>query len=352
MVNLAGQTPMNALPVLGLAEISAIATPEVIFGAVKEALIAHAEGRTQVPPPMVLEFPDHAGDCHVKAGHVAGSPHFAVKIANTFASVNNGLILAIDATTGAPAAVLADEGKLTAWRTAAAGALITHALTPPHIDEVAVLGTGEQAFLQVTWLRKLRPINRVHVWGRRPEAADCLCQAFEDEGLTAHPDALEAGAPCVITTTAARSPLPLEAFRNAVHVTGMGTDMPGKHELPTELFADALIATDDHAQCLHHGDFGNAVRAGVIASDADLPVGAFLDTAAGVLPGPVQSDGPRPGQSDGPRPGQSDGRRAGFRGDTPNPHPRSIADLTGVGATDAAVASAVVSSGLGNRFRP
>lgn len=297
-----------ALPVLGLAEITAIATPEVIFSAVKEALIAHAEGRTSVPPPMVLEFPDHAGDCHVKAGHVGGSQHFAVKVASTFASVNNGLILVVDATTGVPAAVLADEGMLTAWRTAAAGALITHALTPPGIDEIAVLGTGEQAFLQVTWLRKLRPINRIHVWGRRPEAAERLCEAFQREGIDARPDALEAGAPCVITTTAARSPLPLEAFRNAVHVTGIGTDMPGKHELPVELLANALIVTDDHAQCLHHGDFGNAVRAGVIQPDADLAMGAVL------------RDGP------------------------PERNTRSVADLTGVGATDAAVASAVLNN--------
>jgi ornithine cyclodeaminase/alanine dehydrogenase-like protein (mu-crystallin family) len=334
---LAGQTPMTtdppangggALPILGLEEITAIATPELIFAAVKQALIAHAEGRTSVPPPMVLEFPDHAGDCHVKAGHVTGSAHFAVKIASTFASVNNGLVLAVDATTGAPAAVLADEGMLTAWRTAAAGALITHALTPPDLDEISVLGTGEQALLQVTWLRKLRPITKVHVWGRRPEAAARLCEALQREGIAATDDALDAGAPCVITTTAARSPLPLEAFRNAVHITGVGTDMPGKHELPVELFENALVLTDDHAQCLHHGDFGNAVRAGVLPPDADLSVGAFLDTSSGASRRSVQGD-PRAMQT---APG------------------RSIADLTGVGATDAAVASAVVLSGLGNRF--
>jgi ornithine cyclodeaminase/alanine dehydrogenase-like protein (mu-crystallin family) len=321
-----GDAGRGALPVLGLAEITEAATPEVIFTAVRGALIAHAEGRTSVPSPMVLEFPEYAGDCHVKAGHVAGSPHFAVKVASTFASVNNGLILVVDATTGAPAAVLADEGMLTAWRTAAAGALITHALTPPDIDEVSVLGTGEQAFLQVTWLRKLRPINRVRVWGRRPDAAERLCRAFQDEGLDARPDALEGGgAPCVIATTAARSPLPAEAFRNAMHVTGIGTDMPGKHELPVELFADALIVTDDHTQCLHHGDFGNAVRAGVVPPDADLSVGAFLETTSDLPRQPAQGDGPRAIQTT---------------------WAKSIADLTGVGATDAAVASAVV----GNRF--
>lgn len=293
------------LPIISLDEIAAVATPAVIFAAVRDALIAHAEGLTTVPAPMVLDFPEHAGDCHVKAGYVDGSPYFAVKIASTFASVNNGLILAVDATTGAPAAVLADEGKLTAWRTAAAGALITDAMTPADVDEVAVLGTGEQALMQVQWLRELRPLRRVRVWGRRPEAVESLCAAFIADGLDARPDALD-GAPCVIATTAARNPLAAEAFRSAVHVTGIGTDMPGKGELPVEVLAGAVIATDDHAQCLDHGDFGNAVRAGVVADNVDLAVGAVL------------------------RDGVDRSRR-------------SVADLTGIGAADAAVAAAVMS---------
>lgn len=291
------------LPVFGLDAISEVAKPAVVFDAVRSALIAHAEGRTSVPAPMVLEFPQYAGDTHVKAGHVAGTPYFVVKVASTFGSVNNGLVLAVDATNGQPAAVLADEGKLTAWRTAAAGALITDAMTPVGVDEVAVLGTGEQALLQVLWLRELRPLRRVKVWGRRPEAVERLCTQLQAADLHATPDGLD-GAPCVITTTAAREPLPLEAFRGAVHITGIGTDMPGKGELPSEVFAGAFIATDDHAQCLHHGDFGNAVRAGVVGEEVDVSVGEVL----------------RDGMS----------------------HTRSVADLTGVGATDAAVAGAIL----------
>ncbi|WP_405063200.1 hypothetical protein OG474_16625 [Kribbella sp. NBC_01505] len=292
------------LPVFALDHITQAAKPAVVFEAVRSALIAHAEGRTSVPAPMVLEFPQYAGDTHVKAGHVAGTPYFVVKVASTFGSVNNGLMLVVDATNGQPAAVLADEGKLTAWRTAAAGALITDAMTPVGVDEVAVLGTGEQALLQVLWLRELRPLRRVKVWGRRPEAVERLCEQLRAVGLQATPDGLT-GAPCVITTTAAREPLPLEAFQRAVHITAVGTDMPGKGELPPEMFAGAFVATDDHAQCLHHGDFGNAVRAGVLKGDADVPVGGVLR-------------------------------------DRPPSTGRSIADLTGVGAVDAAVAGAIL----------
>lgn len=83
--------------------------------------------------------------------------------------------------------------------------------------------------------------------------------------------------------------------------------MPGKNELPPELFAAAgLIVTDDHDQCLDHGDFGNAVRAGHARPGVDVAAGTVL----------------RAGGAD--------------------PALFSIADLTGVGAVDAAVACAVL----------
>jgi ornithine cyclodeaminase/alanine dehydrogenase-like protein (mu-crystallin family) len=304
------------LSIVELPEIRAVATRDLVFAAVRDALVAHAEGRTQLPPPIALVFPDVEGDCHVKAGQLAGAPYFAVKVAAGFyrnaergLPSNNGLVLVLDATTGVPAAVLADEGWLTAWRTAAAGALVTHALTPPDVDEVGVLGTGLQARLQVEWLHALRPLARVRVWGRRPEAAREVCAALESAGLDARPATLEeaAGSACVVTATPSTSPLaPAAAFAGASHVTGIGTDLPGKGELPPELFTGAaLVVTDDHAQCLDHGDFGNAVRAGTTAPESDTAAGTILRDGA-----------------------------AGVRG-------RTIADLTGLGVADAAVASAV-----------
>ena len=219
-------------------------------------------------------------------------------------------MLVFSAVTGAPVAVLADEGWLTAWRTAAAGALIGHALTPPGITQAGVLGTGLQARLQIEWLHALRPLAGVNVWGRRPEAARRLCEDLNQAGINARPASLAeaAAAGCVVTATAATAPLaPAAAFSAASHITAIGADMPGKNELPPTVFAAAaLIITDDHGQCLDHGDFGNAVRVGQAQPGADIAAGTIL------------RDG-RPGQ-------------AGL----------SIADLTGVGAVDAAIACAVL----------
>lgn len=85
--------------------------------------------------------------------------------------------------------------------------------------------------------------------------------------------------------------------------------MPHKNELPAALFGRAqLIATDDHGQCLDHGDFGHAVRARTVSETGD--------TAAGLL---LKAPADRPGGA------------------------ITIPDLTGVGALDAALASAVLS---------
>lgn len=120
------------IPVLGLKAIEAAAKPAIVLDTVRAALVAHAEGRTTVPPPLHMDFPEVNGDCHVKAGRITGADDFTVKIASGFSRnpeqgipSNQGLVCALSARTGQVRAVLDDRGMLTAWRTAAAGAPIT-----------------------------------------------------------------------------------------------------------------------------------------------------------------------------------------------------------------------------------
>ncbi|MFD3421784.1 ornithine cyclodeaminase family protein [Streptomyces decoyicus] len=307
------------LPVFDAAAIERAVTPRLVLDTVRAALIAHAEGRTSVPPPLHLDFPEADGDCHVKAGRITGAADFTVKIATGFYGnparglpANHGLVCVVSARTGAPRALLDDRGLLTAWRTAAAGALLTHAMARPAAGTLAVFGTGEQARLQALWLAGLRPLGLVLVHGRTLDRARALCEALAAHGLAARPaTAAEAArADMIITATPATSPvLDAAMVRPGAHVTGIGTDMPHKNELPPALFHRArLIATDDHAQCLDHGDFGHAVRAGSAAEDGDIAAGLLLKA-------PVD----RPDNA------------------------ITVADLTGVGALDAALASAVLS---------
>ncbi|MEV3927438.1 ornithine cyclodeaminase family protein [Actinomadura coerulea] len=306
------------LLVLDTIAIKRATTPELVFTAVRDALIAHAHGRTTVPSPLHLQFPDADGDCHVKAGWVTDAPDFTVKIATGFyrnpaagLPSNHGLVCVVSARTGQIRAILDDQGLLTAWRTAAAGALATHTMARPDAATLAVFGTGEQARLQVDWLAKLRPIDKVLVHGRSQDKTRSLCEEFNALGLHSRPAVADeaATADMVITTTPATTPV-LQAgdVRAGAHVTGIGTDMPHKNELPPALFARAaLIATDDHQQCLDHGDFGHAIRAGATTDTSDAPVGILLERTI-----------ERPDSA------------------------ITVADLTGVGALDAALASAIL----------
>ncbi|MFD7497217.1 ornithine cyclodeaminase family protein [Streptomyces sp. NPDC059832] len=306
------------LAVFDTAAIKKTATLQLVLDTVRDALVAHAEGRTSVPTPLHMDLPEADGDCHVKAGWITGATDFTVKIATGFyrnpalgLPTNHGLVCVVSARTGQVRALLDDRGLLTAWRTAAAGALITHAMARPGAVTLAVFGTGEQARLQATWLAKLRPVSAVLVHGRNPHKAAALCNDLKARGLPARPASARQAvtADMVITTTPATVPvLDAAQVREGAHVTGIGTDMPHKNELPPALFHRAeLIATDDHAQCLDHGDFGHAVRAGATAPDGDIAAGLLLKT-------PVD------------------------RPDTAI----TVADLTGVGALDAALASAVL----------
>jgi ornithine cyclodeaminase/alanine dehydrogenase-like protein (mu-crystallin family) len=303
------------VPVLSLEAIEAVADPGIVLDTVGAALIAHAEGSTVAPPPIHMAFPEADGDCHVKAGWVTGADDFVVKIASGFyrnpargLPTNHGVVCLLSAHTGRVRAVLDDRGRLTAWRTAAAGALTTHAMSRSDAATVGVFGTGEQARLQVMWLAMLRPGQRVLVHGRDGRKAATLCAWLGEQGLPARPATAgeAAAADIVITTTPATTPvLDAAAIRPGTHVTGIGADMPHKNELPPELFRRAeTIATDDHHQCLHHGDFGHAVRAGTAAEDSDTAIGAIL-------------------------------RRPVSRSTSAI----TVADLTGVGTLDAAVAS-------------
>jgi ornithine cyclodeaminase len=286
-------------------------------------LVAHAEGRTSVPPPIHLTFPADDGDAHVKAGWLDGSDDFAVKIATGFyrndehgLPTNHGLVCLCSARTGEVEAIVDDRGLLTALRTAAAGALAAHAMARPDARTLGVFGTGEQARLGARRLAELRPVDRILVHGRDPAKVAALCAELPN----AVPATVEqaAGADRVLTATPAATPLfDVALIRPGAHVTGIGADMPHKNELPAALFARAaLVATDDHAQCLHSGDFGHAVRAGAVAANADVALGAIL-----------RDPPPRPADA------------------------ITIADLTGVGALDAAVASAVADASLSARHR-
>ncbi|NRB16378.1 MAG: ornithine cyclodeaminase family protein [Rhodobacteraceae bacterium] len=291
--------------------------------AIRQAYIAQAQQRVQVPDVTYLGFPEANGDCHVKSGYIEGTEGFVVKIATGFynnpaqgLASSNGMNMLFCAKTGQPLAFLNDGGWLTDIRTGLGGALTTLALARADFRKVLIVGGGLQARHQARCLMHLaenRPIAFA-IWARNPEQAEQTAQDLRSDGIDANAacDLQQAcgQADVIITTTPAKSPL-LQAswIRAGTHITAVGADCPGKQELelPLVLRAD-LCVCDLAAQSLAHGEFQTAAAAAGLAVDEVISIGDILS---------------------GAHPGRTSDTQL------------TIADLTGLAVQDAAVSLSV-----------
>ena len=302
------------------AALRAAITPRLAVDAMRAAFRADGEGRAHVPAVINLEVPAHHGEFHVKTAHIDGVPHVAVKIASGFYDnpakglpSGSGLMAVFDAETGLPEALLLDNGFLTDIRTGAAGAIAAQYLAPETFSTVGVIGSGVQARHQIRCLREVREFSRVVAWSPHRARLDAYCREMRDAGFDAFaaagPRAVCDAADVLITATPARQPLiRAEWLRAGQHVTALGSDSPGKQELDAACLARAdMIVVDRLTQCAAFGELRHALDAGLLRADrvhADLG-----EIVAGLMPGRARAD------------------------------QLTIADLTGVGFQDTAIAS-------------
>lgn len=317
--------------VVGLDEILSLLDQAAIVDAVRAAFIQSDRGEIEAPAPMQMLFGGQgrelAGDCHVKSAFSDSFPHFCIKVAAGFYAnpalgldVNNGVVLLFCSRTGVPLALLRDDGCLTSARTAAAGALAASLVAAGTPKRLGVIGCGQQAEQQARWISTQNDVSQITVFGRTADRATKLISRLGALGIplqvaTSTAD-LSAKSDIIVTTTPATSPVLMSSdVEGAKHIIAVGADSPGKNELDPRILARAdVIITDDHKQALDHGEFGTAVRAGLLSDSKDLSLGALLAD------------------------------RAGLKLDE---GALSVVDLTGLGAQDLAIAS-LIYEGLPN----
>jgi len=311
----------TTIPVIDEATLRAVVSPDRAVAVMRDAFRADGEGRTRVPAVINLEVPAARGEFHVKTAYIEGLPHVAVKVASGFFDnpkrglpSGSGLMALFDASTGMPVALLLDNGFLTDIRTAAAGALAAELLAREHVETIGVIGSGIQAREQVRCLATVRSLSRIVAWSPTRVNLERYCRDMAVQGV----DVVAAGSPedvcraadVLITATPARQPIvEAEWLRAGVHVTAVGSDSPGKQELAVECMDRAdLVVVDRYAQCSAFGELKHALDAGMLTrNDVHAELGAVAA-----------------------------GRKPGRSSDTEI----TIADLTGVGFQDTAIASA------------
>lgn len=269
--------------IVELPEILAALDEQAALAAVEDGFRRLHRGGVQLAEVAHLNFENPPGDCHVKGGYITGDDVFVFKFATSFyrnpelgLSSSNGCMIVVSARTGEHLAMLKDQGVLTDKRTAMAGALAARAIMRPGSRVLGVVGTGIQAKTQGEMTARLLGLDEILVYGRSADKAAGL--ATELGGKAVDLAELCARADLIVTTTPTTSPvLTADLVRPGTRVVAVGADTPGKQELETALTAKARLIVDSAVQCAHHGEAGWPIRAGLIAPDSLVELGALLE---------------------------------------------------------------------------
>jgi ornithine cyclodeaminase/alanine dehydrogenase-like protein (mu-crystallin family) len=294
----------------------------VAVTAVERGFRALALGEATLPDPMVVELAEQQAEVHVKGAHLRGTRHIVLKVATGFyrnrsrgLPSGDGMFLLLDAETGVPDLLLEEHGYLTDFRTAAAVALTLKYLAPRDAREALLVGAGALARLTARAMIAEMPLERLTLWNRTPERAAALAAELAPTVPTRVAPALEHAVRdhrVIVTATASTTPVVQAAWVNAgTHLTSVGTGSPEKIELEPALLAkaDKLVA-DRVSQTARYGNLHHALAARAVTKAQVY--GELGDLAAGRLAGRETA------------------------GEI------TVADLTGVGVQDAAIAAVVV----------
>jgi ornithine cyclodeaminase len=294
---------------------------------IADAFAALHRGEAVMPPVLSMELPDQNAEADIKTAWMKGFDGFAVKVSPGFFDNPthglpslSGMMTLLSAKTGFVQAILLDNGWLTDLRTAAAGGVAARCLARTDARTAAIIGTGVQARLQLEALTLVCPIERVIFWGRdAAKARRCADHAVERLGLSAAvsetaAEAVRRADVAVTTTPATEAIIGTDALHPGLHITAMGSDAPTKNEIdPAALAAADVLVCDRQSQCSERGELRSALAAGTIAADRVLPeLGALV---------------------------------AGAQTGRDNAEQVTIADLTGTGIQDTAIANVAREAG-------
>ena len=307
--------------ILDEAEIRDLVDAEMARTAIEGAFRALHRGEATLASVISLPFRDPKGVAHIKAGHVHDDGVWTVKVSTDFdpgdggPMPHGGLMLVVSATDGSLVGVLGDNGFLTELRTGAAGAVAADLLARRDVTTAAIVGAGSQARYQLEALRQVRAIDSC----RSPRGRVIVRASLSTKSRIsdsrrdcATPCRKRYAAPASSSRLRRRPSRCVEAewLDPGTHVTAVGSDEPSKHELAPGVLARAsVVAVDDRRQAASFGELHHAIDAGVRTEDDAVTLGELLE-----------------GSEEG-RVGDED---------------ITVADLTGVGVQDAAIATLVL----------
>jgi alanine dehydrogenase len=211
-----------------------------------------------------------------------------------------GQYLLLDGETGQSLALL-DGTMLTKRRTACASGLASRYLSRTDAATLLMIGTGALAPQLIRVHAKVRPIEQVEIWGRRPEQAAALAEDLERSlpqaigrpiAVRAVTDRQQAVGRADIVSCATLSKTPLvegDWLREGQHLDLVGAYTPQMRESDDKAAWRARVYVDTRAGALKEGgDIVQPIANGTI--DEDDVIGDLFELARGQQTGRVAGD--------------------------------------------------------------
>jgi ornithine cyclodeaminase/alanine dehydrogenase-like protein (mu-crystallin family) len=260
------------LLVLSAGDVRALLGYAQCAEAMRTALAGLARGEIQQPLRTVVRPAGAAGMMALMPSYAADAGYGLKAICITPGNPARGLdthqggVLLSAADTGEPLA-LVNASALTEIRTAAVSAVATDLLARADATEVAIIGTGVQAFaharaLAATWPLGGKRLAGIRMAGRDLERVRDRSAALSAElnlplrMLTSVPDALD-GAGIVVTATNSPEPvLRREWLAPGAHINAVGACVPGEREIDSAtMVAAAVFADSQDSLSSESGDY-------------------------------------------------------------------------------------------------
>jgi alanine dehydrogenase len=256
---------MMKLKVLSGDDVRQLVTMEQAISAVKDAYIQLSTGKAVLPLRTQVPVQSQDGVTLFMPAYLTSSDALGAKIVSVFPKNQernlptiHAVVIALDAETGRPAAVM-DGTYLTALRTGAASGVATELLARDEAGIVAIIGAGVQARTQLEAVCNVRDVKKVWVFDCVPETAAAYIKEMKSQGEPIPSEIMlaESSAQAVseadIICTATTSSKPVfndENLKPGVHINGVGSYTPEMQEIPLQTVVRSKVVVDSRSACL------------------------------------------------------------------------------------------------------
>jgi alanine dehydrogenase len=248
--------------------------------AMKRAFAQLSSGQADVPLRTVLDVPRQNGITLFMPGYLAADEQMAVKVVSVFNDnparglpLIHALVVVVDATTGAPVAVM-DGTYLTALRTGAASGAATDLLARQDARTAAIFGAGAQGHTQLEAVCAVRPIQEGWIYDISPERAAAYAAEMSQQlslpvKAAATPTEAVRQADVICTATTSSSPVFQDGdVQPGTHINAVGAYTPQMQEIPPETVLRAKVVIDHHESSMAEaGDILIPLGQGLMTED-------------------------------------------------------------------------------------